>query len=112
MARKFAQSYSVALLARKAENYEPVVNEINNGGGQAIGISTDVADENSVKNAFKVLQEHLGQGKLAAAIFNVGGKFVRKGFMELSLEDFESGWEANAHAFEQIPMSRPNRWRC
>ena len=34
---------------------------------------------------------------LAAAIYNVGGRFVRKPFLELSDEDFEAGWEANGY---------------
>jgi NADP-dependent 3-hydroxy acid dehydrogenase YdfG len=95
VARKFAQSYSVALLARKPENYEPIVNEINNAGGHAVGISTDTSDKDSVKKAFTLLKEQIGQGKLVAAIYNVGGRFIRKPFLELSDEEFESGWEAN-----------------
>jgi hypothetical protein len=36
-----------------------------------------------------------GEVKVAAAIYNVGGKFVRKPFMQLTLEEFEAGFEAN-----------------
>lgn len=32
---------------------------------------------------------------LAAAIFNVGGRFIRKPFLELNEEDFMAGMEAN-----------------
>ncbi|KPI39167.1 putative oxido YoxD [Cyphellophora attinorum] len=96
VARKFAQSYSVALLARNPSNYEPIVKEINNGGGHAIGISTDTSDGGSVANAFKQIKEQIGgQGKLVAAVYNVGGRFIRKPFLELSEGEFESGWEAN-----------------
>ncbi|KAI9722068.1 MAG: hypothetical protein M1812_002028 [Candelaria pacifica] len=96
LARKFAQTYTVILLARNAENYEPLVSEINNSGGKAIGISTDVSDSKSVTSAFKqISSSDLGGANLAAAVFNVGGKFIRKPFLELSLEEFEAGYEAN-----------------
>lgn len=75
-----------------------MVEEIKKNGGHAIGISTDVADGKSVQNAFKQLKEQMGQQKLAAAVYNVGGRFIRKSFLELSEEEFESGWEANGCA--------------
>jgi NAD(P)-dependent dehydrogenase (short-subunit alcohol dehydrogenase family) len=48
-----------------------------------------------VKAAFEQIKKEMGGASLAAAIYNVGGRFVRKPFLELSEEDFESGWEAN-----------------
>ncbi|RVX66823.1 hypothetical protein B0A52_09553 [Exophiala mesophila] len=95
VARRFAKSYSVALLARKPENYESLVREINNAGGKAIGVSTDASSAQSVKAAFDAINKARGTEPLAAAIFNVGGSFIRKPFLELSPEEFESGWEAN-----------------
>jgi NADP-dependent 3-hydroxy acid dehydrogenase YdfG len=95
VARKFAQKYAVALLARKAANYEPLVKEIESNGGRAVGISTDVVDGASVANAFETLKVEMKGAPLAAAVFNVGGKFIRKPFLELSEEDFMSGMEAN-----------------
>lgn len=95
MARKFAQTYPVALLARKPANYEPVVKEIEAAGGKAIGISTDVADSASVKNAFQQLEKEMGGAQLAAAVFNVGGGYMKKPFLELSEEEFLAGMDAN-----------------
>lgn len=95
VARRFAKNYAVALLARKPENFEPIAKEINASGGKAVGISCDASDSKSVKAAFEQLQKEIGGGSLAAAIYNVGGKFVRKPFLELTQEEFESGWEAN-----------------
>lgn len=95
VARKFAGLYSIALLARNPANYEPLVKEINGNGGKAIGISTDVSDANSVKNAFEKISSEMGSAKLAAAVFNVGGRFVRKPFLELSEDDFTAGYESN-----------------
>ena len=98
MARKFAQKYSVALLARRPENYGPVVAEIQKEGGNALGVSCDVADSKSVADAFGKIKADMNGAHLAAAVFNVGGKFTRKPFLELFEEEFMSGMEANGYA--------------
>lgn len=96
VARRFAQTYSVALLARNPDNFNSLVDEINSTGGKAIGISTDTSDAGSVKAAFEKLKGTDGfNGNLAAAVYNVGGKFIRKPFLELSDEEFEAGWKTN-----------------
>lgn len=79
--------------------------EINSSGGKAVGIGTDVTDEGSVRGAFERIEElrrseeGFGgkdeEGGLAAAIFNVGGGFLRKPFLELKTEEFEGGWKTN-----------------
>jgi NADP-dependent 3-hydroxy acid dehydrogenase YdfG len=97
VARKFALKYPVALLARNPANYEPLVKEIEAAGGKAIGISTDVADGASVSNAFEKIKAEMKGAQLAAAVFNVGGKFIRKPFLELNEEDFMAGMEANGY---------------
>ena len=97
VALKFAKAYPVALLARNPANYESIVKEIKAAGGQAIGISTDVSSESSVKNAFAEIQKEFKGQKLAAAIYNVGGRYVRKPFLELTLEEYGAGYEANGY---------------
>ncbi|PGH14489.1 hypothetical protein AJ79_02982 [Helicocarpus griseus UAMH5409] len=96
IARKFAQKYSVALLARNPTSYQTLVQEIHSNGGNAIGINTDVTSDASVKNAFSEIEKAFPGAPLAAAIYNVGGGFVRKPFLELSQEDFRAGFESNA----------------
>ena len=83
------------MLARQPANYEPLIKEIEAAGGTAIGISTDVADGTSVSNAFEKIKGEMKGAKLAAAVFNVGGRFIRKPFLELNEEEFLSGMEAN-----------------
>lgn len=95
VARKFGAAYPVALLARNPANYEDAVKDIKAAGGKAIGIPTDVSDAKSMKDAIAQVQKELGGDKCAAAVFNVGGRFIRKPFLELNQEEFESGWEAN-----------------
>ncbi|KAG7006514.1 protein arginine N-methyltransferase skb1 [Physcia stellaris] len=99
VARKFAQQYPVILMARNPDNYTPIVEEIEKKGGWARGISVDVSDAGSVERGFEEVGRLLGGedkgGKVAAAVFNVGGRFIRKPFLELTQEEFEAGWDAN-----------------
>lgn len=94
VARRFAQSYPVALLARSPENYSPIVDEINKSGGKAIGVSTNVADESSVKSAFEKIKAEYGS-ECAAAVFNASGPFQRKGILELTAEDLSRSWDVS-----------------
>lgn len=92
IARRFAKSYPVALLARNATSYESLVQEINNSGGKAYGVATDVSSEESVKNALKKIESEFGSGPCAAAIYQASGGFVKKPFLEMSMDDFDKSW--------------------
>ncbi|KAL4964956.1 oxidoreductase, short chain dehydrogenase/reductase family [Aspergillus stella-maris] len=94
IARKFASLYSVVVLARNADNYNPVVNEINSAGGSATGYSVDVSDSSAVKSAFEKITQQFKDTPLAAAVFNSGGGFVRKPFLELTEEEFTNGYKS------------------
>lgn len=99
VARRFAQSYPVALLARKPESYEPLVQEINRAGGRAIGISTDVADASSVDHALDSIKRELGDDggevRAAAAVFNASGPFARRPFLETTPAQFAASWDVS-----------------
>ena len=98
IARRFAQSYSVAVLSRTTGSYEPLVQEINSAGGNAIGISTDVSDANSVNAAFDQIEKQFPDSPLAASIFNPAGGFVRKPFLELTNDEFSQALDSQAYA--------------
>jgi len=108
IARKFALAYPVVLMARKPDNYDSLVKEINNKGGKAIGISTNVADASSVKSAMGKIEKEFGSGVgCAAAIFNASSGFVRKPFLEMSETDFTTGYEVSgkgAFLFSQATL--------
>ncbi|KAG8627894.1 hypothetical protein KVT40_003767 [Elsinoe batatas] len=95
VARKFGSQYPIALLARSAENYEPFVKEINDAGGKAIGISTDVSDSTSIKNAFQKIESEFGSEGCAAAVFNASGRFFRKSILDLTEEEFVAGFNVS-----------------
>ncbi|KAJ9604161.1 hypothetical protein H2200_011684 [Cladophialophora chaetospira] len=108
IARRFAKNYAVALLSRKSSNFEPIVQEINDAGGKAFGINADTSDAQSIKMAFEQLKKETG-GKLAAAVYNVGGGLVKKPFLELKEEELEAAWGANGRggflfAQEVLPL--------
>lgn len=83
------------LLARKSANYQPVVDEINSSGGQAVGISTDTTDSANVKSSFEKVKDVMAGAPLAAAVYNVRGGMVRKSLPELSDDELEGGWATN-----------------
>ena len=99
VARKFAASYPVALLARTPESYNPLVDEINKSGGTAFGVSADVSDSNSIKKAFEEIKAKHGgdNAQCAAAVFNASGAFYRKPFLELTEDQFMSGLDVSAY---------------
>lgn len=88
IARRFAKAYSVVLLGRNPDNYEPLVKEINTSGGQAVGISTDLSDAKSMNSTFDKIKDQYSGSALAAAVFNPGGGFVRKPFLEMTEEEY------------------------
>jgi NAD(P)-dependent dehydrogenase (short-subunit alcohol dehydrogenase family) len=97
VARKFSKTYPVVLLARKPENFESLAAEINSSGGKAIGISTDVSDVSSLKNAVDTIKKEFGNDVgAAAAIFNASGPFMRKPFLEIPPDVFQSSLAVSA----------------
>jgi NAD(P)-dependent dehydrogenase (short-subunit alcohol dehydrogenase family) len=99
----FSQAYPVVLLARNPTTYASLVSEINGSGGKAIGISTDVTDGESVKKAFGEIEKEFSDRNLAAAVYNVGGAFVKKPFLQMVESEFRAGYEANGCGF--LPSS-------
>ncbi len=86
-------AYPVALLSRNPDTYTPIVDAINQSGGKAIGISTDVSDSKSVKAMVEQVKKEYGNTvKCAAAIFNASGAFVRKPFLELTEEVMDASY--------------------
>jgi hypothetical protein len=72
-----------------------------------------VASQSSVKDVFAQIQKEFEGKKLAAAVFNVGGAFVRKPFLSMSLEEYESGFNANGYGyFSDIDRKIPKHRHC
>lgn len=86
--------------------------EIRQAGGQAIGVSTDFRDVESVTKSFEAIKKELGDAKLAAAIYNVAGGRVRKPFLELTQKEFEDGIELNGYVLIRSPTDHVSRARA
>lgn len=95
VALRFARSYPVVLLARKPESYAEIVSEIKQQGGEALGITTDTADPQSVASAFETIKRELPDKKLAAAIYNVGAGLAIKPFLELTPSELDASLSSN-----------------
>lgn len=113
MARNLAQQgYKVALLGRTMEKLQAVEKEITDAGGVAISVSTDVADEASVKAAHEVVNQQLGPctvlingagGNQNEALTNITEFDERellddgsvKGFFNLKMDVFQSVIDVN-----------------
>jgi NAD(P)-dependent dehydrogenase (short-subunit alcohol dehydrogenase family) len=72
------------------------VSEINASGGKAIGISTDLSDAQSVTSTFDKIKKEFPDLPLAAAVFNSGGGFARKPFLELTEDDYVGALNSQA----------------
>ncbi|KAJ5558822.1 hypothetical protein N7535_009296 [Penicillium sp. DV-2018c] len=108
IARKFAKTYSVVVLARNPDNYHGVVQEIKASGGQALGIQADVSDSKSLRAAFDQIEAQYPSSNVAAAVFNAGGGLVRKPFLELTDEDYSTALASQAQgAFHFAQRSLP-----
>ncbi|KAF5023103.1 hypothetical protein F66182_4860 [Fusarium sp. NRRL 66182] len=98
-ALRFAQKYPVVLLARRPESYESTLADVKKAGGRAIGISADVSDPASLKKAFEGISKELPDSKLAAAIYNAGGGFSRRPFLEATEDDLNASIDGSIRAF-------------
>lgn len=89
VARRFAQVYPVVLLARSNLSLDPLVKDITQSGGSAIGIATDVTSGSSMSSTMDQIRTKFGPDlTVAAAIYNVASKFAMKPFLEQSPEEF------------------------
>jgi NAD(P)-dependent dehydrogenase (short-subunit alcohol dehydrogenase family) len=107
-----AQGYKVALLGRSLEKLKVVEEEIIQAGGEAISVSTDVADEASVASAKDIIETELGichvlingaGGNQNDALTNITEYDEKellndgsvKGFFNLKMDIFKSVIEVN-----------------
>lgn len=94
LARRFAQGgYAVGIVARRADYLGSLGDEIRAAGGRVLEAPADTTNPAQVAAAFKSIHDKLGSPEVL--LYNAGGG-VRGTIMELTLEQFESSWRANA----------------
>ena len=78
---------SVVVAARRTEEIERVANEINDNGGQALAVTTDVTDDSALENLAEVAVKHFGS--LTDWVNNAGGSPLRMPVVELPREEWD-----------------------
>lgn len=93
VAKKFAERYAVAIVARGIDKLKPVADAIRAGGGVALEVPADVTDAPSVKSAFEKIRAELGAPRVL--VYNAGSATF--GNVEsITLEQYEAAWRTNA----------------
>jgi len=101
LARRFAEGYRVALVARSADVTRAVANEIRSAGGVALAIEGDATIPEQVVAAHQRICRELGAPEVL--IFN-GGRRPFGTLMDTTPEVFEATWRI--HAFGAFLWAR------
>lgn len=89
IAHRFAKAYPVVVLARSQSSLDPLVSDITQSGGSAMSVPTDVSNSSSMTSTMDQIKAKFGPDlTIAAAIYNMASKFMRKPFLEQSQENF------------------------
>lgn len=92
VARRFAEGYTVAVLARKEEYLTSLVKEIESAGGHALAVPTDVSKEEQIVAAFATIRAKLGVPDVL--IYNAAMRPVGR-LMETKPTTFENTWRVS-----------------
>ncbi len=94
LARKFAkEGCNVGLLARSPDYIESLAHELNERGGNALAVATDITQADQVADSFAKIREQLGA---VDVLINHAGNATWKTFTDLAPEEFEQSWRVCA----------------
>jgi NADP-dependent 3-hydroxy acid dehydrogenase YdfG len=94
LARRFAQGYKVAIMARKADYLQSLAGDIKAAGGQVLEVPTDIGDRAQVEAAFKTIRERLGPPEVL--LYNAGSGTWGT-IADITPEQYENDWRVNAY---------------
>ena len=93
LVRRFAPTYAVAMLARKADYLKAFAREIRQGGATVLELSCDVSLTTQISDAFRAIRKDLGEPEVL--LYNAGsGTFGA--ITEITPEQYEADWRVNA----------------
>jgi NAD(P)-dependent dehydrogenase (short-subunit alcohol dehydrogenase family) len=93
LVRRFAASYAVAILARKADYLKALASEIRQTGATVLDVNCDVSDLTQVSESFRAIRVDLGEPEVL--LYNAGsGSFGT--ITEITPEQYEADWRVNA----------------
>lgn len=93
LARRFAEQYAVALVARGEDKLTALAKEIESAGGRAIPVCADVAKAADITTAFDKIRRELGD--VDALLYNAAMRPFGK-LMETKPSTFENTWRVAA----------------
>ena len=93
LARRFAATYAVAILARKADYLKTLAAEIRQGGATVLELPCDVGDRAQMTKAFQTLRGELGEAELL--LYNAGSGSWGT-ITEITPDQYEVDWRVNA----------------
>ena len=93
LARRFAERYRVALIARKREYLEDLAAEIKGRGGDALAVPANVAEADEIDRAFASIRREMGG--VDVLLYNAAMRPFGR-LMETKPSTFENTWRVNA----------------
>ena len=94
LARRFAQKYAVAIIARKAEYLKSLAAELGATGAQILEVPADIGDRAQVEAAFTLIRERLGPPEVL--LYNAGSGMFGT-ITDITPEQYEDSWRVNAY---------------
>src|SRR5260370_28761542 len=93
LVRRFAATYAVAMLARKADYLKALAREIRQGGATVLDLGCDVSDRAQITEAFRAIRKDLGEPEVL--LYNAGsGTFGS--ITEITPDQYEADWRGDA----------------
>ena len=93
LVRRFAPTYAVAMLARKADYLKSLAAELRAGGATVLDRSCDISDRAQIAAAFTAIRKELGDPEVL--LYNAGtGAFGT--ITDITPEQYEADWRVNA----------------
>jgi NAD(P)-dependent dehydrogenase (short-subunit alcohol dehydrogenase family) len=92
LAHRFATGYAVAVLARNEDYLTTLVQDIEQAGGCALAVPTDVSKEEQITAAFTTIRERLGEPDVL--LYNAAMRPVGR-LMETKPSTFENTWRVS-----------------
>src|ERR1700733_12500162 len=93
LVRRFAPTYAVAMLARKADYLKALAGEITTGGATVLDLACDLSDRGQITDAFRVIRQDLGEPEVL--LYNAGTGIFGS-ITEITPDQFEADWRVNA----------------
>jgi NADP-dependent 3-hydroxy acid dehydrogenase YdfG len=93
LARRFAATYAVAILARKADYLKALAGEIRQGGATVMDLACDVGNRAQMAAAFSAIRTELGEPELL--LYNAGSGSWGT-ITEITADQYEADWRVNA----------------